>query len=58
MNVIAPECYRCSMQPEIFTHQSLPEPVFELRSTVGESSVLTATLGSVWDWTSQSEPDI
>ena len=42
--LLAYDNWRCSIQPEIFTHQSLPEPGFELLSTAGQSSVLTARL--------------
>ena len=42
--LLAHDNWRCSIQLEIFTHQNLPELGFDLGSTAGESSVLTARL--------------
>ena len=42
--LLAHDNWRCSIQPEIFTHQNLPEQGFDHGSTVGESTVLTARL--------------
>ena len=43
--LFAHDNWRCSIQPEIFTHQNfLPEPGFDLGLTAGEYSVLTARL--------------
>ena len=49
--LLAHDNWRCSIKPEIFTHQNLPEPGFDLGSTVGESSVLTATLHMLYTFT-------